>query len=68
MTHLSEHPHAFVKDGIVTNVAVFDSHDSELLALFAAETSCELICCCDHGMASIGDTWDGITFSHKVEG
>lgn len=62
MSHLENHPHAFVKDGLVVNVAVFESHDADLLNVFAVESGCEIICCCDNGEASVGYTWDGTQF------
>ena len=63
MEHLENHPHAFLKDGVVVNVAVFDGHDSELLDVIKEAHNADLVmCCCDHGMASIGGFWDGTRF------
>lgn len=63
MEHLPEHPHAFLKDGIVINVASFDSHDSELLELVKIANEADtIICCCDYGNAYIGGTFDAGRF------
>lgn len=62
MQHLENHPHAFVKDGVVQNVAVFEDHNSEFLTTLAEESGCEIVCCCDYGDASPGYTWDGTQF------
>lgn len=62
MEHVENHPHAFVKNGDVINVAVFAEHDQELLQQFAIEFDCDIICCCDNGTANIGWKWDGEKF------
>lgn len=65
-THLEHHEHAFVKDGIVINILVFDGHNHTLLNQckehFGAD---EVVCCCDNGIAYIDGTWDGKEFKPK---
>ena len=61
--HREHHEHAFVRDGIVINVLVFDGHDHELLEQARETFNADLVvCCCDHGIASIGGEWDGEKF------
>lgn len=63
MEHLEHHPHAFIKNGVVVNVAVFDGHDSELIDIIRQANDGDLsVCCCDNGAASIGYTWNGVRF------
>lgn len=66
MTHLAEHPHAYVKDGAVMQVAVFgqDAHDGRIVEdVRVAGGYDEVICCCAYGLVpAIGWTWDGTQF------
>jgi hypothetical protein len=63
MEHLEGHPHAFLRNDTVINVAVFDGHDSELLNVFKEAHNADwVMCCCDHGPAFIGGLWDGTRF------
>ena len=68
MTHLPEHPHAFVTGGVVTNIAVFaeDDHDGEILDAVQEEGGHDAwVCLCSHGsVPAIGDTWGGTAFTH----
>lgn len=64
--HLSDHSHAIVKNGIVENILVFDSHNSELLEQVRQHFNAdEIVCCCDNGIAYVDGTWDGIEFKPK---
>ena len=66
MIHLEEHPHAFIKNGIVENILVFASHDQALLNQCKEQfASDEVVCCCDYGIAYINGTWDGFIFKPK---
>ena len=63
MEHLENHPHAFIKDGVVINIAAFDGHTSDLLELFKSEFTADfIICCCDNGLGYVNGTWDGERF------
>ena len=67
--HFEEHPHAFIKDGIVVWVGVFDGHDEQFLEtlkpLFEADT---IICCCNIGFVpAYGFTWDGTRFANPLD-
>lgn len=62
--HLENHPHSFIKEGVVVAVLVFDNHDSDLLTVFKEETGAdEIVCGCDTGSyGTIDGTWDGNIF------
>ena len=64
--HLDNHPHAVVKDNVVINLLVFEGHNPSLLddvrQKFDAD---EIVCCCNHGNAYVGGTWDGSVFKSK---
>ena len=63
MEHLEGHPYAFLKDGVVVNIAVFSGHNSELLEVFKqAHNADSVIPCSDHKFASVGGFWDGTRF------
>jgi hypothetical protein len=62
--HLEDHRHAFIKNGIVINVAVFDGHDSELLQSIINDFNLdEIVCCCNHGIPLLNSKWNGIEFT-----
>jgi hypothetical protein len=65
--HLDECPHAFIKDGVVVQIAVFkeDDHGSALIDLVKADKQADtVICICDHGVVPhLYSTWDGTTFT-----
>lgn len=60
--HLEWHQHAFINsENKVINVAVFDewAHDHQLLEdVRVANNATQVVCCCEFGLAGIGDTWD----------
>jgi hypothetical protein len=61
---MAEQNYAFVVDGMVTNIAVFDEPTEELLAHFKAELSLDhIIFAHDEPKAAIGGTWDGTKFT-----
>ena len=64
MQHLSQHPHAFLVNDVVVNVAIFAEHDEQLINFICQENGGEqYLCCCKLGMdAPMGWTWDGETF------
>ena len=68
--HLDECPHAFIKDGVVVQIAVFkeDDHGSEILDLVKADIQADtVICICDHGVVPhLYSTWDGTTFTEPT--
>jgi hypothetical protein len=64
MTHLEQHPHAFINSsGYVVQIAAFNEHDNELLQSIKTQLEensnekLDVICCCDHGSANIGWRW-----------
>lgn len=58
MEHLQEHPHAFIKNTYVINIAVFNEHDSNLLEVIKKSLEAdEVVCCCDNGIAEVGYRW-----------
>jgi hypothetical protein len=58
MEHLENHPHATVKNTIVTGVFAFENHDPELLNQIKLNFDAdEVVCCCDNGIAYKGGTW-----------
>jgi hypothetical protein len=67
MEHLSECAHAFIKDGVVENIFVFNEsdHGSDLLDRIKEEQNCDtVVCLCDHGSLPIRwSTYDGKTFT-----
>jgi len=69
MTHLDEHPHAFVIDGLVVNVAIFAEHNEPLIAEVAATYGNAIaVCCCNVGvMPSVDWAWDGSQFIEPTE-
>ena len=58
---MSEQIYAFIKDGIVTNVSVFDNPSEELLNHFKNEFNLDDIVI-EQERCSIGGTWDGQIF------
>jgi hypothetical protein len=67
MAHIEEHPHAFIKNGVVTDIAVFaeDAHGSELLETVKTDKGADtVVSLCDHGsVPHLYSTWDGTTFT-----
>ena len=67
MSHLEEHEHAFIKNGVVEHIFVFDesAHTSGLLETVKTEQGCDtVVCLCDHGsVPARWSTWDGTTFT-----
>ena len=61
---MAEVNYAFIKNGEVTNIAVFDDPSDELLATFKAELSLDDIILATE-KAAIGGTWDGAKFWSK---
>lgn len=58
--HLENHPHAFVKDGVVIGVYLFAEHDENLIQQIAAEQSADTaVSCCVYGLASVNWLFDG---------
>jgi len=65
MSHLEFHPHAFIKDNKVINIAVFDesAHDSQLLNDVKNSLSADdVVCCCTFGIPGIDFEWNGTYF------
>lgn len=64
MEHQQEHPHAFIKDGRVTSVAVFTEHNQELIEHIKVEHNLDsIVCCCDYGsIPALYAVWDGTFF------
>ena len=61
---MAEQNYAFVVDGMVTNIAVFDAPTEELLAHFKAELSLDhIVLAHEEPKAAIGGTWDGTKFT-----
>ena len=62
--HLEWHQHAFIdENNIVKLVAVFDewAHNHQLLDDICAQNgTTKAICCCQYGLADIGDSWDDV--------
>jgi hypothetical protein len=69
MKHLEWHQHAFLdKENKVFLVAVFEewAHNHQLLEdVRIANNAEKIICCCEYGLANVGDTWTGIKFQSK---
>lgn len=66
MTHIENHPFAFIDGtGAVINVAMFATHDESFVDSLTElyPMAVDAISCCDHGMAGIGQIWDGETFN-----
>ena len=68
MEHFEDHPHAFLANNVVINVAVFAEHDEELIDFICQANGGEQsLCCCNLGMvAPMGWTWNGTTFIEPV--
>jgi len=52
MEHLNECEHAFIKNGVVEHIFVFDesAHGTDLLDRIKEEQGCDtVVCLCDHG-------------------
>jgi hypothetical protein len=64
MEHLSKHPHALINENnVVTDIFVFDEHNSNLLNQIKENFDAKnIICCCDNGIAVINSVWDGTQF------
>jgi len=67
MEHLTECEHAFIKNGVVEHVFVFDkyAHGTPLIDAVKDEHGCDtVVCLCDYGSKVIRySTWDGATFT-----
>jgi len=67
MSHLEEHEHAFIKNGVVEHIFVFDesAHTSGLLETVKTEKGCDtVLCLCDYGsVPARWSTWNGSTFT-----
>ena len=67
MEHLTECAHAFIKNGVVENIFVFDesAHSSDLINRIKEEQGCDtVVCLCDHGsIPHRYSTWDGTNFT-----
>jgi len=67
MSHLEEHEHAFIKNGVVKHIFVFDesAHTSGLLDAIKEEQGCDtVVCLCDHGsVPHLHSKWDGTAFT-----
>jgi hypothetical protein len=66
-THIDECPHAFVKNGVVEQIAVFKEadHGAEILNLVQADKSADtVVCLCEFGsVPHLYSTWDGTSFT-----
>jgi len=66
MEHLTECEHAFIKNGVVEHIFVFDesAHGTDLLDRIKEEQGCDtVVCLCDYGSkVHRWSTWDGTTF------
>jgi len=66
-THIEYCPHAFIKNGVVTDIATFkeDDHGQEILDLVKADKQSDtVVCLCDHGSVPHRySTWDGTSFT-----
>ena len=61
---MAETNYAFVKNGEVTNIAVFDNPSEELLTHFKNEFALDYIVSAhEQPKAAIGGTWDGTKFT-----
>ena len=61
---MAETNYAFVKNGEVVNIAVFDEPSAELLAHFKNEHGLDYIVSAHNELkAAIGGTWDGTKFT-----
>jgi hypothetical protein len=69
MTHIENHPQAFVNErGIVDSIAVFAEHDADLIAAcMDAAIVTSVVDCCEHGVPRIGQVWTGTEFIDYVE-
>lgn len=70
MEHLTECEHAFIKNGVVEHIFVFDksAHGTPLLDTIKEEQGCDtFVCLCDHGSkVARWSTWDGTTFTNPT--
>ena len=66
--HFYNHPHAYIKDLVVTHVLRFSEHDEELINRVKQEfESDEVVCCCNIGIVPAPEwTWDGNTFTQPI--
>ena len=68
--HLTECEHAFIKNGVVEHIFVFDesAHGTPLLDTIKEEQGCDtVVCLCDHGSkVARWSTWDGTTFTEPT--
>jgi len=69
-THISECPHAFIKNGVVEHIFVFteNDHSAEILEIVKADKQADtIICLCDHGsVPHLFSTWDGTKFTEPT--
>jgi len=67
MEHLNECEHAFIKNGVVEHIFVFDesAHGTPLLDQIKEEQGCDtVVCLCNYGeKVARWSTWDGTTFT-----
>ena len=70
MKHLTECEHAFIKNGVVEHIFVFDksAHGTPLLDTIKEEQGCDtVVCLCDHGSkVARWSTWDGTKFTEPT--
>jgi hypothetical protein len=59
---MAEQDYAFIKDGVVVNIAIFDDPTQELLDHFVSEFSLDLLLPSDEDV-NIGWTYDGSKFT-----
>ena len=66
--HFDNHPHAYIKNSIVTHVLRFSEHDEELINTVKSEfESDEVICCCNLGVVPAPEwTWNGTILSPPI--
>ena len=65
---MAEQNYAFVVDGMVTNIAVFDDPTEELLTHFKAELSLDhIVFAHDEPKAAIGGTYHRLPIERKAE-
>ena len=70
MTHLEECEHAFIKNGVVEHIFIFDesAHGTPLLDQIKEEKGCDtVVCLCNYGSkVNRWSTWDGTTFTEPT--
>lgn len=66
---IDSHPHAFIKDDIVINVAIFNEHNHELIdAVRIANNADWVQCICDYGKSvAPGSIWNGTEFVEAID-